>query len=109
MKSMSSVYQNESQNGVTVSYPAREETQTISKADYYAIRCMGKDNKIQAIKFIRMQTGLGLYESKQIVDTVMAHPDVLPTWAAPADQQQHTSLGALLRSKLDSAGYGDDD
>jgi ribosomal protein L7/L12 len=95
---MSSVHQNES-DGITVSYPTRESQQTMSKGDYFAVRSIGESNKIRAIKFVRMQTGLGLYESKQIVDTILSLPDVLKDHSPPASINQ-TSLGALLRANL---------
>jgi ribosomal protein L7/L12 len=85
---------------MTVSYPVREAQQTISHGDYYAVRCIGAENKVRAIKFIRMQHGLGLYESKQVVEAILDHPDALA--AILPTEQASTTLGALLRSKLDN-------
>ena len=56
--------------GVEVSYPTREAQQTITRAEYDL--CKTIDNKVQAIKFLRVQYDLGLYEAKQIVDTIKA-------------------------------------
>ena len=56
-------------NRVEVSYPMREAQQTITKAEYDLVVFLS-DNKVRAIKFIRDQYSLGLYEAKQIVDTI---------------------------------------
>ena len=50
-----------------VSYPVREAQQVITAAEVRLIK--GIDGTT-AIKFIRDQYGLGLYEAKQVVDTV---------------------------------------
>lgn len=56
-------------NHVEVSYPMREARQTITKAEYDLVLSLS-DNRIAAIKFIRDQYSLGLYEARQIVDTI---------------------------------------
>lgn len=53
---------------VTVSYPTREAQQQVTLAEVELIRTI--DNKVRAIKFIRDQYKLGLYEAKQVVDTI---------------------------------------
>lgn len=55
-------------NSVEVMYPVREAQQTITRAEYNLV--LRHPNKVEAIKFIREQYGLGLYEAKQVVDTV---------------------------------------
>jgi len=57
---------------VIVNYPARTVEQIITAAEYTLITSALKDRKVDAIKFIRMQYGVGLYEAKQIVDTIHA-------------------------------------
>lgn len=70
---MPSVNQNDLENNIIVSYPTRETTQVITVAEYELIRNLDQ-NKVVAIKFIRSQYKLGLYEAKQVVDTVHSHP-----------------------------------
>jgi len=54
---------------ITVVYPQNLARQDITKAEYNLIG--HKDvHKIVAIKFIRETYSLGLFEAKQIVDTV---------------------------------------
>ena len=53
---------------VEVSYPVREAQHVITRAEYDVI--LSHPNKVRAIKFVRDQHGLGLYEAKQIVDTI---------------------------------------
>ena len=53
-----------------VSYQVREAQQVITAAEATLITNL---NAVTAIKFIRDQYGLGLYDSKQLVDTVRAH------------------------------------
>ena len=56
------------QNTVLVSYPVREAQQTITRAEYnMAVR---HPNRVEAIKFMREQYGLALYEAMQMVDTI---------------------------------------
>jgi ribosomal protein L7/L12 len=55
-----------------VSYPTRA-TVDMHNADYKLILaiCGGKDgNRVACIKFVRERYSLGLYEAKQIVDTI---------------------------------------
>jgi ribosomal protein L7/L12 len=58
--------------GIEVSYPVREAKQTITGAEYDLIKSLTGE-KVKCIKFIREQYTLGLYEAKQIVDTIHAH------------------------------------
>lgn len=53
---------------VEVSYPTRRAQQAITRAEYDMVRV--HPNVVLAIKFIRDQYGLGLYEAKQVVDTI---------------------------------------
>jgi ribosomal protein L7/L12 len=59
---------------VVVSYPMRYAQQTITRAEYSAVRVMSEHRRVDAIKFIRDQYALGLYEAKQIVDTICDNP-----------------------------------
>ena len=61
-------------NHVCVSYPVRYSTATITKAEFALIRSLPDTKRVSAIRFIRDQYGLGLYEAKQIVDTICAMP-----------------------------------
>ena len=61
----------ESTDRVVVMYPAREAEQTITRAEATLISTRAVST-ITAIKFIMVQYKLGLYEAKQIVDTVRA-------------------------------------
>lgn len=58
-----------------VAYPTKEAQQVITDAEYRLIRNLDIQ-KVQAIKFIREQYNLGLYEAKMIVDTVRQQPSV---------------------------------
>lgn len=62
----------ETKNIVEVSYPQREAKLAITAAEYDLITTALKDRKVPAIKFIRVQYGLDLYEAKQVVDTIFA-------------------------------------
>lgn len=53
---------------VEVSYPMREAQHVITRAEYDVI--LSHPDKVRSIKFVRDQYGLGLYEAKQIVDTI---------------------------------------
>lgn len=57
---------------ITVSYPVREAQLEITQAEVDLIYKL--DNKVMTIKFIRDQYKLGLYEAKQIVDTIRSCP-----------------------------------
>lgn len=72
---MSSVFQDPRSTQVTVSYPTREAEQTITAAEYQLIRNLDQSKAI-AIKFIGTQYNLGLYEAKQIVDTIHSQPRI---------------------------------
>ena len=61
----------ESIDRVVVQYPAREAEQTITRAEATLISTRAV-SAVTAIKFIRDQYKLGLYEAKQIVDTIRA-------------------------------------
>lgn len=61
----------ENTDRVVVHYPEREAVQTITRADADLIADK-QVNAMTAINFIRAQYKLGLYEAKQIVDTVRA-------------------------------------
>ena len=65
----------ESTDRVVVQYPAREAEQTITRAEANLIATEGMST-VFAIKFIKDQYKLGLYEARQIVDTIRA-ADVL--------------------------------
>lgn len=60
--------------GVTVSYPAREQKHTVTNDEYEMVR--SHPNRVMAIKFIRTQYGLELYEAKQVVDTICDSAEV---------------------------------
>jgi len=66
---MSRVSKNTFDNSIVVHYPAKTVEQTITQAEYELILRF-PEQKINMIKFIRSQYGLGLYEAKQVVDTV---------------------------------------
>lgn len=66
---MPSIAHNHPSSSVTVSYPMREAQQTITLAELQLIRNLDHQ-KVTAIKFIRAQYNLGLYEAKMIVDTI---------------------------------------
>lgn len=56
---------------IEVSYPVREAQLVITRAEHELVD--GLDNRVQAIKFIRAQYNLGLFEAKQVVDTIKAN------------------------------------
>ena len=72
---MPSVNRHYTENAVFVVYPAKEQEQKITTAEYKLIRSMD-DRKVLAIKFVKDQYSLGLYEAKQIVDTIFNEPDL---------------------------------
>ena len=59
-----------------VAYTTREAQQVITDAEYRLIHNL-EQNKVKAIKFIREQYNLSLYEAKQIVDTVLSQPSAI--------------------------------
>jgi len=58
-------------NQIEVSYPVREACQLITPAEFELI--VRVENKVHTIKFVKDQYQLGLYEAKQLVDTVRSH------------------------------------
>ena len=66
-----------SNNLVSVSYPVREAVLDITKAEHDLILMYSHD-KVKMIKFIRSQYNLGLYDAKQVVDTVIASVEAKP-------------------------------
>lgn len=64
-------------NLVTVSYPVREAILDITHAEH-ALILMFSHEKVKMIKFIRSQYNLGLYDAKQVVDTVIASAEAKP-------------------------------
>lgn len=74
---MPTVTKHSSNNLVTVSYPAREAQLDITHAEHDLILLFSNE-KVKMIKFIRAQYNLGLYDAKQVVDTVIASAEVKP-------------------------------
>lgn len=74
---MPKVTNHPSNNLVTVSYPVREAVLDITKAEHDLI-LMFSHEKVKMIKFIRSQYNLGLYDAKQVVDTVIASSEDKP-------------------------------
>jgi len=67
---MPNVTKSQSNNFVSVSYPVREAVLEITHAEHDLI-LMFSHEKVKMIKFIRAQYNLGLYDAKQVVDTVI--------------------------------------
>lgn len=65
------------ESSVQVSYPVREATLEITQAEH-ALILMFSHEKVKMIKFIRAQYNLGLYDAKQVVDTVIASVEAKP-------------------------------
>jgi len=57
---------------IEISYPTRESQLCITPAEFTLISTV-ELNTVTAIKFIRAQYNLGLFEAKQVVDTARAH------------------------------------
>ena len=74
---MPTVTKHTSNNLVTVSYPVREAVLDITHAEHDLI-LMFSHEKVKMIKFIRAQYNLGLYDAKQLVDTVISSAEVKP-------------------------------
>ena len=74
---MPTVTKHTSNNIVTVSYPVREVQLELTIAEYELI-LLFRTEKVKMIKFIRAQYNLGLYDAKQVVDTVIASAEVKP-------------------------------
>ena len=75
---------------VQVSYPVREAVLDITKAEHDLIVSFSQE-KVKMIKFIRAQYNLGLYDAKQVVDTVIASMEVEPE-AKPTVKSVATEL-----------------
>ena len=56
---------------IIVEYPVRTVEHIITAAEYHLISTTLNERKISAVKFIRDQYDLDLYEAKQIVDTIL--------------------------------------
>lgn len=78
---MPTVTKHTSNNLVTVSYPVREAVLEITHAEHALILAFSHE-KVKMVKFIRAQYNLGLYEAKQVVDTVIS------TGALPSETHQ---------------------
>ena len=74
---MPTVTKHTSNNIVTVSYPVREVQLELTIAEYELI-LLFRTEKVKMIKFIRAQYNLGLYDAKQVVDTVIASAEAKP-------------------------------
>ena len=57
---------------VIVVYPVHVKEQIIKEAECNLIKDL-HDRKVTAIKFVRSQYGLGLYEAKVVCDTIWGH------------------------------------
>ena len=68
---MPNVIKHSTNNFVTVSYAVREVTIEITHAEHALILAFSTE-KVKMIKFIRGQYNLGLYDAKQVIDTVIA-------------------------------------
>lgn len=76
---MPNVTKSTTNNLVSVSYPVREVTLEITKAEHALILVDGStSHKIKMIRFIRAQYNLGLYDAKKVVDTVIASAEAEP-------------------------------
>ena len=58
-------------DGVEVSYLAREEQHYLTKPEYRLIKGLA-EHKTACVMFVRCQYGLSLLEAKRIVDTIHA-------------------------------------
>ena len=74
---MPNVTKHTTNNLVTVSYPVREAQLELTLAKYDLI-LMFRTEKVKMIKFIRSQYNLGLYDAKQVVDTVITSAENKP-------------------------------
>ena len=74
---MPTVTKHTSNNLVTVSYPVSEAVLDITHAEHDLI-LMFRHEKVKMIKFIRGQYNLGLYDAKQVIDTVIASGEAKP-------------------------------
>ena len=60
-----------------------------------AARALARGDKIEAIKLVRAETGLGLKEAKDWVDAQSGTPQ-MPTGLAPGEVPRHEGLGAWI-------------
>jgi len=74
---MPTVTKHTSNNLVAVSYPVREAVLDITHAEHALILIFSHE-KVKMIKFIRAQYNLGLYDAKQVVDTVIGSAEAKP-------------------------------
>ena len=94
---MPNVTKSQTNNFVKVSYPGREAQLDITHAEHELI-LMFSHEKVKMIKFIRGQYNLGLYDAKQVVDTVLAHKE--------AEVQLHSSSGVETEIDWDTVKEG---
>ena len=57
-------------NTVTVTYQVKEADFRLTKAEFNLIHRLTSINKVCCIKFLREQYNIGLYEAKQICDSI---------------------------------------
>lgn len=77
---MPTVTKHTSNNLVTVAYQVRESVLDITHAEHALILAESSSaHKVKMIKFIRGQYNLGLYDAKQVVDTVIETNEKLQT------------------------------
>lgn len=57
---------------IKVSFPVGEQQVTITAAEHMVV--FNHPNTVAAIKFLKDQYGLGLYEAKSLYDTIKAIP-----------------------------------
>jgi len=60
-----------------------------------AARALARGDKIEAIKLVRAETGLGLKEAKSWVDAQAATPQ-MPTGLAPGEVPRHEGFGLWI-------------
>lgn len=78
---MPTVTKHTSNNLVTVAYQVRESVLDITHAEHTLILAESSSaHKVKMIKFIRGQYNLGLYDAKQVVDTVIEANEKLQTY-----------------------------
>lgn len=78
-----------------VSFQPREQQFTVTQAEASLCHSLCEQGKlVMAIKFIREQYNLGLYDAKMIVDTIRDHYKWIPA-------QEPKTLGQLLKEKLE--------
>lgn len=65
---------NQTNTGIEVSYPTRYDQHVVTRAEYDLINSLGNEHKVFMTKFVKNQYCIGLYEAKQIVDTIVSLP-----------------------------------